>query len=78
ELWREVFCYLPREALKAVSLTRHAFLAISRPLLFADFHFELGVRLGESSRTFAENEARSLARLAFWSSNDIAPLVRSC
>ncbi|KAJ7766105.1 hypothetical protein B0H16DRAFT_1454004 [Mycena metata] len=81
EVWHEVFCYLPREALKAVSLTRSTFLAISRPLLFKNFYFQLGIRrLGDwsSSRTSAGNEARALARLAFWSSNDIAPLVHSC
>ncbi|KAJ7766111.1 hypothetical protein B0H16DRAFT_1687142 [Mycena metata] len=79
ELWGEVFCYLPRGALKNISLTRRTFFAISRRLLFTNFHFALGIRrLGDSSRTFAEHEAHALARLAFWSSNDIAPLVRSC
>ncbi|KAJ7107708.1 hypothetical protein C8R44DRAFT_529646, partial [Mycena epipterygia] len=81
ELWLEVFHHLPRDALKDVSLTYHAFHNISRSLLFTDFEFHpyatsgcVGILLLPS----ATEVDQSLERLAFWCSEDIAPLVRSC
>ncbi|KAJ7755256.1 hypothetical protein B0H16DRAFT_1458795 [Mycena metata] len=80
ELWREILCHLPRNALQNGSLVCHTFFALSRPFLFADFYFHVGQgpRGRAAGRTLAEDGVRALERLDFWSSNDIAPLVRSC
>ncbi|KAJ7111869.1 hypothetical protein C8R44DRAFT_985335 [Mycena epipterygia] len=74
ELW---FHYLPRDTVKDVSFTHRRFARLSRPLRFTDFDFhpyELhGLRLPS-----ADEVQRSLERLTFWCSDDIAPLVRAC
>ncbi|KAJ7111865.1 hypothetical protein C8R44DRAFT_985332 [Mycena epipterygia] len=77
ELWFEIFHYLPRDTVKDVSFTHRRFARLSRPLRFTDFDFhpyELhGLRLPS-----ADEVQRSLERLTFWCSDDIAPLVRAC
>ncbi|KAF8214356.1 hypothetical protein K438DRAFT_1563969, partial [Mycena galopus ATCC 62051] len=78
DVWLEIFHRLPRETLKNLSLTYPTFRRLSRPILFANFHFHpyaLGVyyRLPPAGK-FEE----CLACLNFWSSDQIAPLVRSC
>ncbi|KAJ7107728.1 hypothetical protein C8R44DRAFT_986882 [Mycena epipterygia] len=82
ELWLEVFHHLPRDALKDVSLARRTFCCLSRPLLFTDFDFHPYAIAVNSARALclpsAEEIERSLERLHFWCSTDIAPLVRSC
>ncbi|KAF8206877.1 hypothetical protein K438DRAFT_1483360, partial [Mycena galopus ATCC 62051] len=78
ELWLEIFRSLPRDTLKALSLT--SFKGISRPLLFThlDFH-PYTLYSGEVVLLPRKTEVnRSLERLDFWSSDEIARHVRSC
>ncbi|KAJ7840149.1 hypothetical protein B0H13DRAFT_2101217 [Mycena leptocephala] len=80
ELWLEIFNYLPRDTLKDISLAHHNFCRITRPLLFAHFDFH-PFALGPNGTLFLPSAAEvaiSLERLEFWSSDEIAPLVRSC
>ncbi|KAJ7107700.1 hypothetical protein C8R44DRAFT_319267 [Mycena epipterygia] len=80
ELWLKVFHHLPRDALKDVSLTYHTFHNIARTLLFTDFEFHpyaIGAN-GTLLLPSATEVDQSLEHLAFWCSEDIAPLVHSC
>ncbi|KAJ7804286.1 hypothetical protein B0H14DRAFT_3486416 [Mycena olivaceomarginata] len=79
ELWLEILAHLPWETLKYLSLTHRIFSRLSRHLIFADFHF---YPYAISGRTVllppVMKIKRALERLDFWTSEDIAPLVRSC
>jgi hypothetical protein len=86
ELWREVFSYLPQDTLLDVSLTDRLFSSISRSYIFAKFDFHPYV-FSYASITMCANDVllpppseikRSLQRLKFWTSPEIAPLVRAC
>ncbi|KAF7358686.1 hypothetical protein MSAN_01207600 [Mycena sanguinolenta] len=92
ELWLEIIRHLPKEALPAVALTHRAFHRILRPMLFTNFTFRpyAVAYLPRDRRRVLWPEAtepiqfpqhtydHELARLNFWSSTEIAPLVRSC
>ncbi|KAJ6527038.1 hypothetical protein B0H19DRAFT_1243334 [Mycena capillaripes] len=80
ELWVEAFSNLSFDTLKDVSLTNRAFCRATRPLLFThfDFHpYTLGPDRAPLPLEDAE-VARNLERLEFWTSDEIAPFVRSC
>ncbi|KAJ7727538.1 hypothetical protein DFH07DRAFT_1066520 [Mycena maculata] len=76
ELWLQIFPHLHRNSLSSVSAVCHRFHAISSPLLFARFQYRPGVSLEGSMR--GSILTRELERLAFWSSERIAPHVRTC
>ncbi|KAJ7162850.1 hypothetical protein C8R46DRAFT_1101682 [Mycena filopes] len=87
ELWLDIFhhlYHLSKETLRAVSLTQRAFHSMSRQVIFADFSFRPYGLLGLSDLDLPllPNEAADLAlhldRIEFWTSAEIAPLVRSC
>ncbi|KAJ6599992.1 hypothetical protein DFH09DRAFT_1129187 [Mycena vulgaris] len=75
ELWLEILSPLPHDSILAISSTSHSFRHISRPLVFANFHFYPYPAVGAPRLTDVD---RSLGLLQFWSSDDVAPLVRSC
>ncbi|KAJ7448647.1 hypothetical protein B0H11DRAFT_2080161 [Mycena galericulata] len=80
ELWLDIFCRIPWDSLKDVSVTNHAFRRICLPLLFANFHFHpytLVYYNTPKAPPTTEIEV-SLERLDFWCSDKIAPLVRTC
>ncbi|KAJ7776909.1 hypothetical protein DFH07DRAFT_979118 [Mycena maculata] len=85
ELWLEIFQHLPTDTLKNLALTYHRFQILSRSFIFASFTFHpYGIYTDE----YRENPplllppaaavASYLERLDFWTSDEIAPLVRSC
>jgi hypothetical protein len=79
ELWLEIFDHLSWETLKYVSLTQRSFYRISRHLIFADFHFHPYATSGLSLLLPSVAKIkRAIERLEFWTSSDVAPLVRSC
>ncbi|KAF7296806.1 L-aminoadipate-semialdehyde dehydrogenase [Mycena indigotica] len=87
ELWLEVFKALPTAALASVTETSRAFAALARPLLFAHFEFvpygcSMGRRDGGWDIIYhllgGEELQRAASILDTWTSNSIAPLVRSC
>ncbi|KAJ7842818.1 hypothetical protein B0H14DRAFT_1022468 [Mycena olivaceomarginata] len=71
EIWTEIFNHLPRNALMQVHLTQRRLRAISRPLLFRQFHFHPQSHNGTSLDIASQ-------RLQFWVSSEISPLVRRC
>ncbi|KAJ7453356.1 hypothetical protein B0H11DRAFT_279340 [Mycena galericulata] len=75
ELWLQVLPNLPRNSLCTVSLVSHRFHGISAPLLFAKFQYRPGALKETLTGTFLQRE---LERLAFWSSESVAPYVRTC
>ncbi|KAJ7445014.1 hypothetical protein B0H11DRAFT_2203518 [Mycena galericulata] len=80
ELWLEIFCRIPWDSLKDVSVTNHAFRRTCLSLLFADFHFHpytLVYHNTPAAPPTTEIEV-SLERLDFWCSDKIASLVRTC
>ncbi|KAJ7868816.1 hypothetical protein B0H14DRAFT_2729023 [Mycena olivaceomarginata] len=92
ELLLEIVQHLPKGALQHVSLAHRTLWRISRPFLFADFVFHpYGIRYMPTDRSrvrwpeaddpvclYDEAQEREVERLEFWSSPEIAPLVRSC
>ncbi|KAJ7673715.1 hypothetical protein DFH06DRAFT_749342 [Mycena polygramma] len=86
ELWLEIFGNLPTDALKDLSLTCHDLRRITRSLIFAHFDFHPYVirdpySVGEHNNCLLPADpgvAGLVGRLHFWSSEDIAPLVRTC
>ncbi|KAJ7192293.1 hypothetical protein GGX14DRAFT_307086, partial [Mycena pura] len=78
EVWLQVLSNVPKDNLPAVSLTNNTFCRLIRPLLFThlDFHpyahYEKTLLLPSS-----EVVERSMERLHFWRSDEIAPFVRS-
>ncbi|KAJ6518286.1 hypothetical protein C8R47DRAFT_1232463 [Mycena vitilis] len=80
ELWLEVFCNLPRETLKDVSLTYPTFRRLTRTLLFAHFDFHPYAFGADSALLLPPDAELAILteRLGFWTSDEIAPFVRSC
>ncbi|KAJ7834419.1 hypothetical protein B0H13DRAFT_2426903 [Mycena leptocephala] len=83
ELWLEICCSLPKDSFKQtlgqISLTCRSLHHLSRSLLFADFVFHPQAEMWQSlSLPQKSGFERSKRRLEFWSSDEIAPLVRSC
>ncbi|KAJ6542914.1 hypothetical protein B0H19DRAFT_1172412 [Mycena capillaripes] len=88
EIWAEILAHLPRSSFPHTNLTSWRFHRITRPLLFRDlgFHPYMGIAgyfitsCPPSGLALPGPEQIHLVmeRLRFWSSPDIAPLVRSC
>ncbi|KAJ7644699.1 hypothetical protein FB45DRAFT_999654 [Roridomyces roridus] len=82
ELWIEIFGLLPRDSLKNVYSTAKKFTTASRALLFSHLVFHYYYRREAPSRDVAlpasDDIQSGLDRLAFWSSDEIAPFVREC
>ncbi|KAJ6477876.1 hypothetical protein C8R47DRAFT_643870 [Mycena vitilis] len=86
ELWLEAFGNLPTDTLQDLSLTCHDLRRVTRSLLFAHFAFHpfvvrnpYIVRQDSNCLLPADTSVAGLMeRLHFWSSEDIAPLVRTC
>ncbi|KAJ6498887.1 hypothetical protein C8R45DRAFT_821053, partial [Mycena sanguinolenta] len=80
EPWFYILRDLPRDTIKALCLTSSIFKDLCRTFLFAYFDFHpYALRDGGVivlPLTVVVN--RTLERLEFWTSDDIAPLVRSC
>ncbi|KAJ7213541.1 hypothetical protein GGX14DRAFT_445395, partial [Mycena pura] len=75
ELWLEVCTYLPLDAVRSLSSTDRSLYAIARPLSFTEFKLYL---YPSEYNPPQELLVDALARLAFYSSQEIAPLVRTC
>ncbi|KAJ7734833.1 hypothetical protein B0H16DRAFT_1695779 [Mycena metata] len=67
--------YAPKDTLTQLSLTSHRLRLLSRVHLFAEFDFRPYAWEKVEARAFVK---RSLQRLNFWASDEIAPLVRLC
>ncbi|KAJ7644757.1 hypothetical protein FB45DRAFT_1053430 [Roridomyces roridus] len=83
ELWLAIFELLPRESIQQLCLSARRFSAISRPLLFGHlpFHPCLTHHFPEpicSRPPSPQYTQFALDRLNFWSSDEIAPMVREC
>ncbi|KAJ7436627.1 hypothetical protein FB451DRAFT_1570989 [Mycena latifolia] len=76
ELWLQILAHIPRRTLSSVAGVSHLLQALSSPLRFAKFPFHPGIYA--ENATAGTRLQRELARLAFWSSAPIAPLVRTC
>ncbi|KAJ7691450.1 hypothetical protein B0H17DRAFT_1063188 [Mycena rosella] len=80
ELWIEILGTLSPDTLKDISVTNRTFCRTIRRLLFAHFDFHpYGV--GPHSTPILPSDVevtRHLERLDFWTSDEIAPFVRSC
>ncbi|KAJ6525252.1 hypothetical protein DFH09DRAFT_1188681 [Mycena vulgaris] len=84
ELWDEVFRYL--EDVRHLHLVNRLFYRLSTPFLFRTFHFRSFIdtpKSGIPRRSLrvvppTPSTDDALARLKFWSSPIIAPLVRDC
>ncbi|KAJ6455205.1 hypothetical protein C8R45DRAFT_1082560 [Mycena sanguinolenta] len=75
ELWLDVLKNLPRSSVLAFHAASPLFSDLSRPLLFTKFVFHPPKTDNRAKR---ERDAVQFAKLAFWSSPKIAPLVRRC
>ncbi|KAJ7124013.1 hypothetical protein C8R43DRAFT_831477, partial [Mycena crocata] len=80
EVWSEILGLLPRDSLKDVSLTSRSFNRISFPLRFTRFIFHpYRLKLSQDIVPLSTPEVdRALRRLKFWSSDEVALVVRSC
>ncbi|KAJ7315359.1 hypothetical protein DFH08DRAFT_1040033 [Mycena albidolilacea] len=92
ELWIDILQDLPKETLQNVALSHRNLRRISRPFLFVTFVFHPyavpyipqnmdRMRWPEADEPLLlskEAQDRELERLNFWSSAEIAPLVRTC
>ncbi|KAJ6455198.1 hypothetical protein C8R45DRAFT_1188557 [Mycena sanguinolenta] len=67
--------WLPRSSLPVVHAVSTLFSELSRPLLFAEFVFHPPKTERRAKR---ERDEFQIAKLALWSSPEIAPLVRKC
>ncbi|KAJ7106280.1 hypothetical protein C8R44DRAFT_886158 [Mycena epipterygia] len=76
ELWLTVFEHLPQWTLFSVCIVCSSFHSLSATLLYQEFNFRPAIYLQES--TGGTVLARALDRLAFWSSDRVAPHVRRC
>ncbi|KAJ7434707.1 hypothetical protein FB451DRAFT_1418635 [Mycena latifolia] len=88
ETWTQIFEDLPRDAISQVHRVDWLFHRIARPLLFREFKFH---PYGRWSFAWLDWDSPSalylphpvqiqllLQRLEFWSSHEIAPLIRVC
>ncbi|KAJ7087053.1 hypothetical protein C8R43DRAFT_1142387 [Mycena crocata] len=82
ELWLEIFQNLryDEETLKHLRMASRTFYRISHHLLFARFSFHPYAVAGDNGLLLPspEDVERSMERLNFWCSADVAPSVRSC
>ncbi|KAJ7210016.1 hypothetical protein GGX14DRAFT_543043 [Mycena pura] len=75
ELWLEVCPYLPLNSVRSLSSTNRSLYAIARPLSFTEFKlYPYPYEYNPPQELLAD----ALARLSFYSSQEIAPLVRTC
>ncbi|KAJ7604206.1 hypothetical protein FB45DRAFT_1013645 [Roridomyces roridus] len=84
ELWLEILQFLPRDSLHAVYATDRTFKNASRALLlshlvFSPYYDRRAERARREHHLAAPDGITfALDRLAFWSSDEIAPFVRQC
>ncbi|KAF7357273.1 F-box domain-containing protein [Mycena sanguinolenta] len=85
EVWLQVFSILDRGDWIFLHRVSRAFHRISRPLLFKHLHFYPYAAVPYYGRTTPEflipgevEIKRTIRRLRFWTSDDVAPLVREC
>ncbi|KAJ7644769.1 hypothetical protein FB45DRAFT_898627 [Roridomyces roridus] len=83
ELWLQIFQLLPRESIKQLFSSDRRFSAISRTLLFSHlvfhpYHIRHFWEPTIVTRPSPQYIQLALDRLNFWSSDEIAPLVREC
>ncbi|KAJ6506788.1 hypothetical protein C8R45DRAFT_1208777 [Mycena sanguinolenta] len=79
ETWLEIFRYASRVTLPGLSLACKRFKCISRPLLFSHFDFHpYAIIHGGMLLPSRLDVLYALDRLEFWTSDGIAPHVRSC
>ncbi|KAJ7445929.1 hypothetical protein FB451DRAFT_792983 [Mycena latifolia] len=76
EVWLQILRHLPRIALSVLSSVSPLFHALSVPLIFVQFQYHPSVYTEILQR--GTRLQRELDRLAFWSSDEIAPHVRRC
>ncbi|KAF7357259.1 hypothetical protein MSAN_01321100 [Mycena sanguinolenta] len=84
EVWLQVFSLLDRDDLISLHHASRSFHRLSRPLLFKHFHFYPYAAISYS-RTYSEflipgevEIKRTIRRLRFWASDDVAPLFKEC
>ncbi|KAJ7458870.1 hypothetical protein FB451DRAFT_1372087 [Mycena latifolia] len=77
EVWLKICDDIPKDVVPALSSTSHLFRSMLSPLLFAHFDFHTWTPIGSPVVDGAKLD-RYLERLDFFSSDKIAPLVRSC
>ncbi|KAJ7644867.1 hypothetical protein FB45DRAFT_898853 [Roridomyces roridus] len=81
ELWLKILDGLPASTMRAVYNTHRFFRPVCAPFLHSHFLFRPYYRARPTSSIrlpLDEKVSDSLERLAFWTSDKIAPLVRSC
>ncbi|KAJ7505952.1 hypothetical protein B0H11DRAFT_1976796 [Mycena galericulata] len=79
EMLLKIVEHLPRDELQVLCLTSHTFKSFSRPHLFSDLVFHPYAIGGDGLMLPSPAEVDAyLQRLNFWSSDEIAPFVRSC
>ncbi|KAJ7452665.1 hypothetical protein B0H11DRAFT_2072516 [Mycena galericulata] len=82
ELWAEVFANVPRDALFQTHLVCWRFCHITRRLLFREFTFYPKNYQAPSHRDVPADQDGLrdiiMQRLRFWTSSEIAPLIRTC
>ncbi|KAJ6450084.1 hypothetical protein C8R45DRAFT_849298, partial [Mycena sanguinolenta] len=83
EIWLEVFTILKRSNLIALHHVSHSFHRITRPLIFKHLHFHpYAGKDGHITGYYLlpdETEIRrTVRRLRFWASDEVAPLVKDC
>ncbi|KAJ6450082.1 hypothetical protein C8R45DRAFT_121569 [Mycena sanguinolenta] len=83
EVWLEVFSILQRSHLLVLHHVSHSFHRITRPLIFKHFHFHpyAGIDGHITGYYLLPDESeirRTVRRLRFWASDEVAPLVKDC
>jgi hypothetical protein len=84
EVWLEVFAQADLEIadIANVRLTCISFAVLGKTRVFSSFHFSPFILVANPVRYrwsfIKEHATRSVQRLEYWASNDIAPLVRHC
>ncbi|KAF7357248.1 hypothetical protein MSAN_01319800 [Mycena sanguinolenta] len=83
EVWLEIFSILERSHLFALRYVSRSFQRIAGPFIFKHFHFHPYAGLGghTTGNFLLPSEAkirRTVRRLRFWASENVAPLVKEC
>ncbi|KAJ7896636.1 hypothetical protein B0H14DRAFT_3853568 [Mycena olivaceomarginata] len=76
ELWNRVFELLPRRSLLILRTVSSLFSALSSPCLYKEFKTWPSIYSTQGGTSSPMR--RELVRLAFWSSDKVAPHVRTC
>ncbi|KAJ7237453.1 hypothetical protein B0H12DRAFT_106937 [Mycena haematopus] len=82
EIWAKILEYLPKRSLMVVRTLSSSFYALSSPLLYSRFEYHPQTNTySPKTNTFGSVDNlvnRELARLAFWSSDEVSSHVRTC